>query len=169
MSKKASQFKLVLQVDVGNRLAWLVLVLLFFLPDGNATFSNDIRIVGKVVGVTDSDTIRVLMDRRPVKVRLSCIDTEKRQPYDSRAKQALSDLVSGWMAAVDVKTTDRYGRTVGRAYWDGLDVNAEMVRRGAAWVYRKFCRDASLLELEAQARTERWGLWGLPEAQRVLP
>jgi len=29
---------------------------------------------GRVVGVTDSDTIRVLLDKKPVKVRLAGID-----------------------------------------------------------------------------------------------
>ena len=59
------------------------------------------------------------------------------QPYGERAKQALSDLAFGKPARVVVETTDKYGRTVGWVYVGGTDVNAEMVKQGAAWVYRK--------------------------------
>ena len=47
-----------------------------------------------------------------------------------------------------------------------FDVNAEMVRQGAAWVYRQYDRDPSLLRLEQEARDARRGLWALPEAER---
>ena len=70
---------------------------------------------------------------------------------------------------IETRDTDRYGRTVGRVHVDGLDVNAEMVRRGAAWVYRKYSRDQTLLTVETEARTARRGIWALPEAQRVPP
>jgi len=68
-----------------------------------------------------------------------------------------------------VQDTDRYGRTVGRVYVGNLDVNAELVKQGAAWVYRQFARDRSLLTLEAEAKAAKRGLWGLPEAQRCPP
>ena len=50
--------------------------------------------------------------------------------------RTLSDLAFGKQARVVVQDTDRYGRTVGRVYVGNLDVNAEMIGRGAAWVYR---------------------------------
>jgi endonuclease YncB( thermonuclease family) len=58
---------------------------------------------------------------------------------------------------VAVRDTDRYGRTVGRVYAGALDVNAEMVRRGAAWVFRRYSDDPDLLRLEAAARATRRG------------
>ncbi|MBB5696348.1 thermonuclease family protein [Muricoccus pecuniae] len=70
---------------------------------------------------------------------------------------------------VTVQDTDRYGRTVGRVYAGPVDVNAEMVRQGTAWVYCQYSRDAELLRLETEARTARRGLWALPEAQRTPP
>ena len=109
-------------------------------------------------------------ERRQVRVRLGEIDTpEMRQPYGTRFRQALSDLVFGKEVHVTVQDTDRYGRTVGRVYTGPVDVNAEMVRKGAAWVYRQYSRDVGLLRLEAEARTARRGLWALPEAQRTPP
>ena len=129
------------------------------------------EITGRVVGIADGDTLTVLDGaRRQVRVRLAEIDTpESGQPYGDRARQALSDLAFGKAVRVAVLDTDRHGRTVGRVFAEGLDVNAEMVRRGAAWVYRRWSRDPSLLRLEEEARAARWGLWALPEAQRVPP
>lgn len=67
-----------------------------------------------------------------------------------------------------VQDTDRYGRTVGRVYVGSLDVNAEMIRQGAAWVYRQYLKDQSLLARSC-AMTAKRGLWGLLEAERCLP
>ena len=128
-------------------------------------------IVGTVVGISDGDTLTLLTnDKRQAKVRLGEIDTpESGQPYGAQAKKELSDLAFGRQAAVDVQDTDRYGRTVGRVRVDNLDINSELVRRGAAWVYRQYLRDRSLLEIEAGARARRAGLWALPEAQQTPP
>jgi endonuclease YncB( thermonuclease family) len=130
--------------------------------------------VGKVVAISDGDTLTLLVPDgasfKQVRVRLGEIDTpESRQPYGQRAKQALSDLAFGQPARVVVETTDKYGRTVGRVYVGGTDVNAEMIRQGAAWAYRQYLKDQSLLTLEAQAKAAKRGLWGLPEAQRCPP
>jgi len=48
----------------------------------------------QLVGVSDGDTITVLVPDRPIKIRLAEIDTPERgQPWSTRAKQALSDKV----------------------------------------------------------------------------
>ncbi|WP_458098151.1 thermonuclease family protein [Roseomonas sp. WA12] len=129
------------------------------------------ELTGRVVGLSDGDTITVLTaERRQVRIRLGEIDTpESRQPYGARAQQALSELVFGKDVRVVVQDTDRYGRIVGRVYAGTVDANAEMVRQGAAWVYRQYSRDAALLQLEAEAKTARRGLWALPEAERTPP
>ncbi|KAB7623958.1 thermonuclease family protein [Alkalilimnicola sp. S0819] len=149
----------------------LVLLLLLLLSAGQVT-AADYR-HGTVVALADGDTVTVLTaERQRLKVRLASIDTpERAQPYGSRARQALAELVFQEPVQVLVSDVDRYGRLVGRLYRarDGLDVNAEMVRRGAAWVYRRYNDDPSLLQLEQQARGARRGLWALPEAQRTPP
>ncbi|MEI2806759.1 MAG: thermonuclease family protein [Albidovulum sp.] len=118
---------------------------------------------GRVVGVSDGASFK------QVKVRLGEIDTPESngQPYGERAKQTLSDLAFGKPARVVVQDTDRYGRTVGRVYVGGTDVNAEMIRQGAAWAYRQYLKDQSLLRLEAEAKAAKRGLWGLPEAHAL--
>ena len=127
--------------------------------------------IGRVVGVTDGDTLTMLDGRKQqIKVRLAEIDTpESAQPYGTRAKQELSRLVHGKTVTVKVQDIDRYGRTVGRVYVSELDVNAEMVKLGAAWVYRKYASDQSLYALEKQAKQKRAGIWNLPEAEQIPP
>jgi endonuclease YncB( thermonuclease family) len=129
------------------------------------------ELTGRVVGLADGDTITILTsERQQVRIRLGEIDTpESRQPYGTRARQALSELVFGKDVRVVVQDTDRYGRTVGRVYAGPVDANAEMVRQGAAWVYRQYSRDAALLQLEAEAKAAKRGLWALPEAERTPP
>lgn len=126
---------------------------------------------GKVVGISDGDTLTLLTaEKRQVKVRLAEIDTpEKAQPYGTRAQQHLSTLAFGKQAELQVQDTDRYGRTLARVFVNGQDVNREMVSQGAAWVYRAYNRDTSLLAVEAEAKAQKRGLWALPEAERVAP
>jgi endonuclease YncB( thermonuclease family) len=108
---------------------------------------------GKVVRIVDGDTLVLLVDEKQNKIRLSDIDTpEKKQPFGTRAKQAVSELAFGKQARVVEVTVDRYGRIVGRVYVDGIDVNRELVARGYAWVNRKYSDDAELLRLEAEAK-----------------
>ena len=98
------------------------------------------------------------------------IDTpEYRQPYGMRTKQAFSALTFQKLVCIKVIDIDRYQRIVGRIYVDDLDVSAEMVRRGAAWVYRKYAKDQKLYKPEDEARADKRGLWGLPEAERIPP
>jgi len=118
---------------------------------------------GRVVGVTDGDTITVLVDVRQVKVRLTEIDApEKRQAWGTKARQALSDLVFGRVVTVVENGKDRYQRMLGRVLVGETDVSAEMVRSGNAWIYRKYARDKALFALEDEAREAARGLWSLP-------
>ena len=126
---------------------------------------------GKVVGVADGDTITVLIDgNREAKIRFAEIDApEKGQPWGNRSKQTLSDLVFGRDVRVQQMDVDRWGRIVGRVFVDNRDVNREMVAVGAAWVFRRYLTDTSLIEVEVRAKRERVGLWSMPEAQTVAP
>lgn len=140
----------------------LAAVVLHYAPRYTSSESSEIY-VGKVVAITDGDALTLLVDRREVKVRLADIDTPERgQPFGTRAKQALSDLTYGRQARVVVVDVDRRGWTVGRVYVDATDVNAELVREGYAWVYRKYAEDPKLYDLEEEARKAERGLWTHP-------
>lgn len=117
-------------------------------------------IAGKVVGVLDGDTIDVLIDLRPVRIRLAEIDApEKKQPWGTRSRQALSALVFGQQVTVREEGTDRYRRTIGTVFVDGRNVNRAMVGAGMAWAYRRYLHDQALLDVEADARRAARGLW----------
>jgi len=115
---------------------------------------------GKVVGVLDGDTIDVLVNQNPVRVRLAEIDApEKKQPFGTRSRQALSEYVFRQAVTIRENGKDRYGRTIGTVLVDGQSVNRAMVDAGMAWAYRTYLVDRSLLEVEARARSSKRGLW----------
>lgn len=126
--------------------------------------------LGRVVGVSDGDTITVLdSSNTQHKVRLSGIDApEKSQPFGQRSKQSLSDLVFGKAVTVETTKRDRYGREVGKVLTGGLDVNLEQVRRGLAWHYKAYEREQPVEDrttystAEQEARAARIGLWADP-------
>ena len=118
---------------------------------------------GEVVGVTDGDTVRVMRDRTPVRVRLDGIDApETRQPFFQRAKQLTSRFVFGQVARVEVKDIDQYGRLVARVYVDELDLSLALVEQGLAWHFTRYSDDQTLAEAERAARAAGVGLWRAP-------
>jgi micrococcal nuclease len=67
----------------------------------------------KVIGIADGDTLTLLVDNKPLKIRLGNIDApEKKQAFGERSKQSLSDLCWGEDAVYKTQNIDRYGRTV---------------------------------------------------------
>lgn len=102
----------------------LALLLGFFCQAGT--------IEGRVVGVTDGDTVTVLdAEKLQHKIRLSGIDApEKMQPFGQRSKESLSDLVFDKIVMVDTDKKDRYGREVGKILVNGVDANLVQVTRG---------------------------------------
>jgi len=137
---------------------------------GNKSLTKGSVCEGKVVGISDGDTITLLIDKTTYKIRLAQIDTpERKQPYGSKSKRVLSDLIFGKEIKVKIETIDRYGRYVADVYLEDTHINAELVKLGAAWVYMKYVKDRSLIDLEKKARIERIGLWALPEEQIQPP
>ena len=137
-----------------------------FLTDN--VFAEDLT--GKVVSIADGDTVTMLTDNKQTKIRLAEIDTpEKNQPYGMKAKKALSNLIFSKNVQVEVVTIDRYGRTVGKIFLDGLNINKEMVKAGHAWVYIQYAKDKTLFALEKNAKENQLGLWALPKGERIPP
>lgn len=130
--------------------------LVFFFTAFRPVFS-----ASRVVGVSDGDTITILHDNREQeRIRLYGIDSpEKSQAFGQKAKQYASTLVYGKTVSIRVMDRDKYGRTVAWVYAGDMNVNAELVRAGYAWHYRKYSKDASLQRLEDEARMARRGLW----------
>lgn len=116
---------------------------------------------GRVIGISDGDTIKVLHNGKAEKIRLHGIDCpEKAQPFGTKAKQFTSAMVFGKTVTVRVTDTDKYGRTVGDVILpDGRVLNREMVAARLAWWYKRYSQDKSLGQLETDARVARaWAL-----------
>ncbi len=127
------------------------------------SFSAWADFTGKVVGVADGDSITVLRNREQVKVRLVEIDApEKGQAFGSRSQQASEALVKGQEVRVVERGKDKYQRALGRISRGDLDVNAEQVRQGMAWVFRQYAKDATLYTMETDAKEQKRGLWRDP-------
>ena len=116
-----------------------------------------------VTGVADGDTLYANVAGHSVRIRLAQIDApEKAQAFGRRSEQSLGELVGKRQVEVTWKSLDRYGRPVAQVSVDGLDVSGEQVRLGFAWVFRRYSNDATLIALEAQAKSSGVGLWADP-------
>jgi endonuclease YncB( thermonuclease family) len=91
-------------------------------------------------------------DSGPIRVRFHGVDApEKAQPHGKEATTALSAWVLNKDVQLEPFEHDRYDRLVAIVYEGDRNVNAEMVRAGHAWAFRRYMRkeDASLCEDEA--------------------
>lgn len=123
---------------------------------------------GKVVGVTDGDTITVLVNNESIKVRLEGIDApESGQSFGTKSKQALSEMVFGKQVTIRKTGEDRYGRTLGVVVVGDVDANAKMIQDGWAWHFKKYNDEERLAKLEVEARGAKRGLWA--EATPLAP
>lgn len=116
---------------------------------------------GKVVGVSDGDTLTILDQTNSThKIRLAEIDApEKSQPFGMASKKSLSDLCFSKQADIENQGNDRYGRVIGVVRCNGIEANAEQLRRGMAWAYIKYLKRNELIAYEQEARRTGVGLW----------
>jgi len=160
-----------------SALGWLLAGCLA-LSSGGAAAAR-VTFKGKVVGVVDGDTITVLRDKTPVKIRLHGVAAPLlAQPFGEQARQLSSRLVLGKVVEVEIVAKDVRGRLEARVhvttnegtdhYTDGshadVDItrclNEELVKAGLAWWDRNAApQDKRLAQLEAAARAARRGLW----------
>jgi endonuclease YncB( thermonuclease family) len=138
---------------------------LFSLPIASAERAQ--VVTGKVVAVTDGDTIKVLSaGNQLTRIRLAFIDApEKAQAFGQRAKQAMSSLVFGKTVELKTHAIDRYGRTVSQIFVDGQDEGLQLIKLGFAWVYPQYIREApsdvqgAYWAAQWAARGNKLGLW----------
>jgi endonuclease YncB( thermonuclease family) len=121
---------------------------------------------GKVVGVSDGDTVTVMHEGRGEKIRLYGIDCpEKHQDFGTKAKKCTSSMAYDKLVEVESVTQDRYGRSVALVKVNGQSLNEELLKAGLAWVLIRHC-DKPLcnewLKYEEQTRQRKSGLWSMP-------
>jgi len=114
-----------------------------------------------VVSVLDGDTIEVLHNQHPERIRLNGIDCpEKGQAFGNNAKHAASELVFGKDVTLQTHGLDKYHRTIADVLLsDGTNVNHTLVKDGWCWWYRKYAPGDTVLEgLQKDAREAKIGL-----------
>lgn len=135
-------------------------------------FAHAEVLIGKVVGITDGDTITVLdANKTEHKVRLMGIDApEKSQDFGSASKQALSNYIYQREVTVEYKKLDKYQRKVGKVILDKQDICLAMIELGMAWHYKDYEKEQSKTDrdlysqAELKAREAKRGLWQLSKA-----
>jgi endonuclease YncB( thermonuclease family) len=135
---------------------------------------------GRVVAVTDGDTIKVLDDTNTQhKVRLTGIDAPERgQPYGTASRDRLASMVAGKEVLVESTKNDRYGRILGKVWVQPsdcpscgktLDANHAQLLAGVAWWYRYYAKEQSPEDrgryesAEDEAKARGRGLWADPD------
>ena len=89
----------------------------------------------------DGDTCRTTAGE---KIRLACIDTpelkgKRAQPVRAKAaRDRLRGMVVGRSVTIRRVSIDRYGRTIGELYVDGMNVQQAMVASRHAEIYWKY-------------------------------
>jgi endonuclease YncB( thermonuclease family) len=120
-----------------------------------------------ILSVGDGDTIRVRQAGKALTVRLACIDAPEtaQTPYGQQARRyLLQRLAIGREVTLNVKTTDRYGRSVAEVISD-ININLALVEDGQAFAYRQYlggCDARAYLEAEDRASRSRLGVWQVP-------
>ncbi|NLA96334.1 MAG: peptide-methionine (S)-S-oxide reductase MsrA, partial [Clostridiaceae bacterium] len=129
----------------------------------------------EIFRVVDGDTLIVMRDDRPVRLRLNGLDApESYSHHDETMRthrgESVSRLVSAWLTGrqaylqFDVESTDPYERLLVYVWLDAHTmVNEVLVREGLAWQHRyppntKF--NDYFEELEKMAKQEGRGIWG---------
>ncbi len=119
--------------------------------------------------VVDGDTLALLDGTR---VRLLLVDTPettqgKNDCYGEQAKAFTVSRVVGKTLGLsydEARCTDRFGRTLAYVKVDGVELNTELAQQGlACFLYVSpggQARQEEFATYEAEARTNRTGMWG---------
>ena len=89
----------------------------------------------------DGDTCTTIDGER---IRMACIDTpeikgKKADPIPAKeARDFLNNLLVNKKVSIKRITKDRYGRTVGELFKNGLNIQKMIVEKGHGKIYKKF-------------------------------
>ncbi len=125
------------------------------------SYANSLELVGKVIKVSDGDTVTLLTDDKVShKIRLNDIDApEKKQAFGNKSRDNLASYIAGEIVTVKYKSKDKYGRILGTIYFENLDINLQQVKNGYAWVYKQYSKNQTYYKEEQKARELKKGLW----------
>jgi endonuclease YncB( thermonuclease family) len=147
-----------------------ILLLIFGAQTANAQTLN-----GYVVGISDGDTLTLLVERQQHRIRIAGIDApEHFQPYGNRSRTNLSKYAFNQDAKAECYKHDIYGRDVCTVWVRPyacrdcgltLDVGLAQITDGLAWWDRNHVDEQSEDDrgryegAETMAKLRRFGLW----------
>lgn len=157
---------------ISGVLVGLLVLILFIKPKSEDRLNiiehkSETYMVEKVL---DGDTIR--LSNQEV-VRLIGVDTPESnhsevpvQLFSQEASKFTKQLCEGFKVRLDYdeQRKDKYNRTLAYVYLeDGRMVNEELIKRGYAYVMRRFPfeKKEEFLKLQKRAQDEQRGLWSL--------
>jgi endonuclease YncB( thermonuclease family) len=132
-------------------------------------------LTGHVVGISDGDTITVLIGGQQAVIRLAGIDApEHGQAFGSASEEHLRALIFGKNVNLDCGREESYGRLVCKVLLpEGEDVSLDRVKAGMAWQYKQYQSEqspddrAKYSNSEDEARENHLGLWA--DAHPIQP
>lgn len=142
------------------------LLILFFLCIGcKAPVQSIDTLFGTVAAVADGDTFTLTTENmQKIKVRLYAIDApEKKQDFGRESRNRLVELVADKKVKIEIKGVDRYKRSLAVVYIGKTDINAEMIKGGYAWHFKRYDKSQAYADLEIKARQAQRGLWSRPD------
>jgi endonuclease YncB( thermonuclease family) len=142
----------------------------------SAHAAGQYTLAGKIVQVSDGDTVNILVNQQTHRIRLASIDAPETahgsnrpgQPYGEASRKHLADYVAGKTLTLICFEKDQYGRDVCDIPVGDTTANRLQVQHGMAWANQqgggKYLRDPKLVELEKKAKQAKLGLWAEPQA-----
>lgn len=133
------------------------------------TFAETIE--GIAVNVADGDTLALVVSNKSKKIiRLAGIDApEKIQDFGPQSKQKLTELCLHKLVKAEVRSIDRYGRSVARIHCDDVNVATQLLQAGLAWHFTKYAKTQPEQEAEddrlaqESAKSSGIGLWSMTD------
>ena len=120
-----------------------------------------------ISNVYDGDTVTASCTNGKLKIRVWGIDAPEmgQKPWGTQSRDAMRELMPS-KATIQVIDTDRYGRVVARLFDNGKDLGLALVRQGRAVVYDRYNKSTEYKSAEAQAKSEKLGVWSKRGAQQ---
>ena len=119
---------------------WLLSLLAAIILHASKSASASLPIVF-IKDCYDGDTCTTLKGE---KIRLACIDTPELKGWKAdpiKAKEArdfVNNLVANEKVSIKRITKDKYGRTVGELFKNGVNIQELIVEKGYGKIYKKF-------------------------------
>lgn len=146
-------------------------ILLLTLTVCVSVFAQTLVFQGRVVDVSDGDTVIVLtQSNTEFQVRCSGVNAPKgKADFAAHSKHRLTDWLLDEAVTVRVAKRDPDGTLVGTILWEGRDVCLDQVRAGLAWHDDQSEQSRSAQQqyagAESGARNNRFGLWSAAALQ----